>query len=73
MATALQVLRSVAGALLIIFGLVIFGRDSVVRARRGKRLNARWLAVVALKNESPGWGFWVGMASVLIGILLLPI
>jgi hypothetical protein len=73
MGTALQVLRSIAGGLLIIFGLIVFWQDSKARMRDGKRVNPKWIALVAIKNEEPGWGFWVGMAAVLVGILLLPL
>lgn len=66
------VLRYVAGSVLIILGLIVFYRDSAARARRGKLINPKWPALVALKNEGTGWGFWVGIAAVLGGILLLP-
>ena len=73
MGTALQVMRSIAGGLLIIFGLVVFGRDSAARMREGKLMNPRWIGFVAMKNETPGWGFWVGLASAVVGVLLLPL
>lgn len=53
MGTALQVLRSIAGCVLIVFGLVVFGQDSAARASEGKRWKPKWIAFVAFKNETP--------------------
>jgi hypothetical protein len=73
MGTALQVLRSIVGGALIIFGLVVFWQDSMARMREGKLVNPKWIGLVAMKNETPGWGFWVGLASWVVGVLILPL
>ena len=41
--------------------------------REGKRKFPEWNRFMALKNETPGWGFWFGLASFVVGVLLLPI
>lgn len=73
MESAVVVWRYIAGGALVVLGLIVFYRDGAARARRGKLINPKWPALVALKNEGTGWGFWIGMAAVLGGILLLPI
>jgi hypothetical protein len=73
MGTTLQIGRSIAGGLLILLGVGIFYQDSVARMNEGKRKFPEWNRFVALKNETPGWGFWFGLAAFVVGVLLLPI
>jgi uncharacterized membrane protein YfcA len=71
--SVLDLLRILLGAVLVALGVWLFYRDCAARIRRNRETFPTMNPFVALKNTDVGFGFWVGLGAVLLGILLLPI